>query len=93
MDVSPVLISYQHRHNGVVPVHQSNVTTRVVTLTPHALPCEVQPVSVENITSFKDDSESTEVDIMGLVNFSKDELSSGKLQKLTELLHNYNIFF
>ena len=88
--MSPVLISYQHRHNGVVPVHQSNVTTRTVTLTLHTLPCEVQPVSVENITSF---SESTEVDIMGLVNFSKDELSSGNLQKLRELLHNYNIFF
>ena len=80
LDVSPVLISYQHRHNGVVLVHKSNVTTRTVTLTAHALPCEVHPVSVENITSFKNDSESTEVDIMGQVNFSKDELSSGNLQ-------------
>lgn len=64
--VSPVLISYHHRQNGVVPVHISNITTRTVTLTPHALLCEVQPVSVENFTSLKDDCVSKEVDIMEL---------------------------
>lgn len=61
-----LLYLYHHRQNGVVPVHISNITTRTVTLTPHALLCEVQPVSVENFTSLKDDCVSKEVDIMEL---------------------------
>lgn len=52
--MSPVFISYQHKQNGVVPVHISNITTRTDTLTPHALLLEVQSVSVENFISLTD---------------------------------------
>lgn len=75
--VSPVFISYQHKQNGVVPVHISNITTRTDTLTPHALLLEVESVSVENFISLKD-----EID-MELINTPKDELSKYNLQKLS----------
>lgn len=74
--MSPVFISYQHKQNGVVPVHISNITTRTDTLTPHAL-LLVQSVSVENFISLKD-----EID-MELINTPKDELSKYNLQKLS----------
>ncbi|XP_076083902.1 uncharacterized protein LOC143054750 [Mytilus galloprovincialis] len=49
LDVAPTLLSYSYRNNGTIPVHISNVTTRTVTISPNAILCEIQPVSVADI--------------------------------------------
>jgi hypothetical protein len=56
LDIAPSLVSYQYRNDQLVPVHISNVTTRTITVSPNAILCELQPVSVADIDLPEDTS-------------------------------------
>jgi hypothetical protein len=56
LDIAPSLVSYQYWNNQLVPVHISNVTTRTITVSPNAILCELQPVSVTDIDLHEDTS-------------------------------------
>ena len=46
LDITPSLLDYTYHQNGAIPVQVSNVTTQTVNISPHALLCEIQPVSI-----------------------------------------------
>ena len=47
-DIIPILTHYSTNSNGFYEVNISNVTTRTLTIHPHTILCELQPVVVEN---------------------------------------------
>ena len=89
LDIAPSLISYQYHNNGIIPVHISNVTTRTVTVSPNAILCELQPVTVADI----DTTATTENDAWYEATFPNDTLTEDQLKKAKELLHQFRDVF
>ena len=89
LDIAPSLISYQYRNNGIIPVHISNVTTRTVTVSPNAILCELQPVSVADIET----SDIIEKEAWCEATFPTDTLTDEQLKQGQELLHQFRDVF
>ena len=47
IDITPTVIQYKYKANGEVDVNCSNLTTNSITISPKAILCEVQPVTVD----------------------------------------------
>ena len=47
IDITPTVIQYRYKANGEVDVNCSNLTTNSITISPKAILCEVQPVTVD----------------------------------------------
>lgn len=88
LDIAPSLVSYQYRNNSIIPVHISNVTTRTVTVSPNAILCELQPVSVTDI----DVPDTYEQDAWNESTFP-DTLTDDQLRKARDLLHQFRDVF
>jgi len=88
LDIAPFLVSYQYRNNQLVPVHISNVTTRTITVSPNAILCELQPVSVADI----DLPQDTSSDVLHNVTLPTD-LSDEQLEQGKRLLHQFRDVF
>jgi hypothetical protein len=54
LDMSPSLIEYRYQQCKEIRVNISNITTRTVIIPPHALICELQPVTIENTQTAED---------------------------------------
>lgn len=50
IDITPTLLPYHHEMSGIVKIHVTNPTTSTVTIQPRALMCELQSITVEEIT-------------------------------------------
>ena len=46
LDIALTLVNFQSKRTGFVDVHLSNVTTQTVVIPPHAVLCELQPVTL-----------------------------------------------
>ena len=88
LDIAPSLVSYQYRNNQLVPVHISNVTTRTITVSPNAILCELQPVSVVDIYLPEDTSSDVLHNITLPTDLSDEQLGQGK-----RLLHQFRDVF
>ena len=88
LDIAPSLVSYQYRNNQLVPIHISNVTTRTITVSPNAILCELQPVSVADI----DLPEDTSSDVLHNITLPTD-LSDEQLEQGNRLLQQFRDVF
>ena len=89
LDIAPSLVSYQFRDNRLVPVHISNVTTRTITVSPNAILCELQPVSVADI----DMPDVDDHDVLYDVTLPTDTLDKEQLEKGKQLLSRFRDVF
>ena len=91
LDVSPSLISYEYAHHETVPVHITNVTTRTVTVPPRALLCEVQPVSIEDMSETFGTTKP--FDVLEEVDVDKSTLSEDQIADSYDLILRYEDIF
>ena len=89
LDIAPSLISYQYRDNSLVPVHISNVTTRTITVSPNAILCELQPVSIADIDMPADNDH----DVLSDVSLPTESLTEEQLQEGQRLLSRFRDVF
>ncbi|KAL5011180.1 hypothetical protein ScPMuIL_011737, partial [Solemya velum] len=78
-------------------VQLSNITTNIVVIQPHAILCELQPVTVEgSIDRQQVDSESTSAspfDFLDLLDFSNTDLTPDEISRGKDLLRNFEDVF
>ncbi|OOY33727.1 hypothetical protein BOV88_13740 [Solemya velum gill symbiont] len=55
IDVTPTLVNYRFRGNGVIDIHISNITMRTVTVSPKAILGALHPVVVEELQTSNND--------------------------------------
>lgn len=91
LDVAPSLIEYEYHQTNEVSVEVSNVTTRTVNVSPHAILCEIQPVTIEDDTQ-KEKTEFSppllEQVKMDIANLTTEQMDIGK-----ELIMAYQDIF
>ena len=46
-DITPAVVHYSYKKNGIIDVQVSNVTTSTFAIPPKAVLCELQPVDVD----------------------------------------------
>ena len=91
LDIEPAIISYDSATCDTVPVHICNVTTRTVTIYPHALLCELHPVTIQ---SFPAASISAELpDALDKINIPRDELDAHQQRNVNTLLTEFDSLF
>ena len=91
LDIEPAIISYDSATCDTVPVHICNVTTRTVTIYPHALLCELHPVTIQ---SFPAASISAELpDALDKINIPRDELDAHQQRNVNNLLTEFESLF
>jgi hypothetical protein len=88
LDVTPTIIPYQYQRNGVIQVHVTNVSSRIVTVQPGALLCEIQPVSIEDVTSHQDEDASQ--NFLSQIDICQEELTESEIQRGIELIKVYH---
>lgn len=91
LDLSPSLIEYKFHQNHDTSVDISNVTTRTVNIQPHALLCEIQPISIQDNIG----SENLEFTppLLEQVKVSIDNLTTQELEKGKQLIRDYSDIF
>ena len=91
LDITPSLIDYNYKQNKPIKVEVSNVTTRTINIPPHAILCEIQPVTIQqNKTKDKDDFSTP---LLEQVKIDTDNLTSDELQKGKDLITEYADIF
>ena len=91
LDIEPAIISYDPATCDTVPVHICNVTTRTVTIHPHALLCELHPVTIQ---SFPAASISAELpDALDKISIPRDELDAHQQRNVSTLLAEFESLF
>ena len=95
LDITPAIIDYKYRNNGIIDVRISNITTRTVAVAPNALLCELQHVEVEPLCSRlamekKDDDEQ---DIVDKVMINNTDLTPEQLNRVKELIRKHEQIF
>jgi transposase InsO family protein len=86
LDVTPTILPYRYQQNGIVKVHVTNVSSRIVTVQPGALLCELQPVSIEDVTTPEDNASPT---FMDEIDICRDDLTEHQLQKGIAMIQMY----
>lgn len=92
LDIEPSVITYETAKNIPIPVHVNNVTTNTVTVRPHALLCEIQKGSIQKFPKSKS-SQIPRSDIFNKIDLPRNELSKEQLQKIQELLTDFDSLF
>ena len=87
VDISPVIFTYSHDDKVNLPVLINNISTRTVTLYPHELICEVQPVSVQELPPSDDKVHAT--DVIKDVILPHDDLAQSEIHEVHDLLHEF----
>ena len=59
VNITPTVIQYQYKANGEVGVHCSNLTTNSISISPKAILCEFQPVTVDESVFVRIESEAS----------------------------------
>ena len=88
LDITPALFPYRYSNNGTINVH---VSTRTVTISPKALLCELQPVTVEDINTT--DEPNTTEDVLDEVELCTEGLTAEEIQQGKDLLNRHRHIF
>lgn len=91
IDVTPTLVNYRFRGNGVIDIHISNITMRTVTVSPKAILGALHPVVVEELQTSNNDIEHD--DHMDRLNIENERLSEEQWDRARNLLKSYEDLF
>lgn len=91
LDISPSLIEYRYQQCKEIRVNISNVTTRTVNIPPHALICELQPVTIQN-TQSADDKEFSQP-LLEQIKFDISNLTHEEYEIGKKLITDYDTIF
>lgn len=92
LDVTPSLHHYNYTDNSSIPVEISNVTTRTVSVSPRAILCELQPVTILD-TVLPESAISPDVQlVLDKVKISK-EITTREQQRCRELITEFSDIF
>ena len=89
LDISPSVITYDHSDRSVVPVVISNITTRTVTVNPHELLCELQPVTVQHLPVTCDTELSHSSDVTDDIVLPAETLTLRQMDEVQVLLRDF----
>jgi transposase InsO family protein len=90
LDVTPTILPYRYRQNGLLNVHVTNVSARIVSIPPGALLCELQPVTIEDVSTQQEKEGQT---FLEEIDICKEELTDSQLQDGLNLLKRYPDIF
>lgn len=91
VDVTPSVIQYSYNNNKEVKVNISNITTVTVTISPSAILCELQPVTIGDSVSEKLENELSSK-VLEEINIES-ELSEDQTRQIRDVLTKHiNIF-
>ena len=91
LDIEPAIISYDPATCDTVPVHICNVTTRAVTIYPHALLCELHPVTIQSFPAASISAEHP--DALDKINIPRDELDAHQQRNVNTLFSEFESLF
>ena len=90
LDIAPSLISYNFKGNGLVEVDVSNLSARTITISPKAVMCELQPVTVEDEQHGNMSSPSSP---LSQINFNTEDLTPEQTERGKHLIEEYEDIF
>lgn len=90
LDISSVLVTYDHNQTCTVPILVSNVSTRTFSIDPKELLCELQPATVQTCQL---QEESHSLCVKSEINMPENELSSNDLDKVHNVLDEFDDIF
>ena len=90
LEVEPGLVQYKYKTNGNVNVQIANVSTRTIVIPPHAVLCELQPVTIQ-----QQDAQSTpsSTSVLDLIEITRSDLTKDDLQTGKELMESSDNIF
>jgi hypothetical protein len=53
LDITPTVVSYTYHNHETTDVHITNISTRTVSVSPHSILCELQPVHIQSIQKYE----------------------------------------
>ena len=94
IDIAPAVIQYRYRQNGEMKVNLSNLTTNTIVISPNAILCEVQPVTVANDVFEKIEKEERMAEIFDQLKIDdQNVLDPTQREQLKELLRTHQDIF
>ena len=91
-DITPAVVHYTFGKNGIIDVQISNVMTSTFNVSPRAVVCELQPVSVDLDYGVVDADNSGE-SILDQVSVETMGLSESDIHKVKDLLTQHKDIF
>ena len=91
-DITPAVVHYNYKKNGIIEVQVSNVTMSTYTIPPKAVLCELQPVAVD-LDYHVAESVETQESIFDQVSVETLGLSESEVEKLKNLLLQHKDIF
>lgn len=90
LDISPSIVNFEYKRNGIVMVNLSNVTTNTIVIQPRSVVCELQPVRIEDTIKMEQLDSGLEAtsDIMDKFTFPSN-LDARLLRKGKDLLSDF----
>ena len=85
LDIAPTLVNFQSKRTGFVDVHLSNITTQTVVIPPHAVLCELQPVTLASGEE-REEAAAELKSYMDKIHISSEVLTAHEVQRLEALL-------
>ena len=85
LDIALTLVNFQSKRTGFVDVHLSNITTQTVVIPPHAVLCELQPVTLASGEEREEAAEELK-SYMDKIHISSEVLTAHEVQRLEALL-------
>ena len=85
LDIAPTLVNFQSKRTGFVDVHLSNVTTQTVVIPPHAVLCELQPVTLASGEE-REEAAAELKSYMDKIHISSKVLTDHEVQRFEALL-------
>ena len=85
LDIDPTLVNFQSKRTGFVDVHLSNVTTQTVVIPPHAVLCELQPVTLASGEEREEAAEELK-SYMDKIHISSEVLTAHEVRQRLEAL-------
>ena len=90
IDITPIMTSFVPKRNNTIDVHLSNVTMRTVSISPKSIIGEIQPVTIEDMTSqMTADSHN----ILDDIEIESGDLTSEQMHQLKEVLKKHEDIF
>ena len=87
LDITPTVVSYTYHNHETTDVHITNISTRTVSISPHSILCELQPVHIQSIQKYEEEAES-DMDTSELT-ICTDGLTECQINKGKELIQSY----
>lgn len=91
LDITPSVVPYHYERNYTVKVHVTNLSTATATIQPIAILCEIQPVTVEDISTEVPLDPATAV--LDKVEVCTDDLSDDEISQGRQLLEQHRGIF